>query len=68
MPIKKFIYYMYRPQHFTMEKSLSYVIFCWFFATTAHQQIIHMFLVQTKLVKNSVKVSDFSLLDKVPWH
>ena len=26
--------------NFTMENSLSYVIFGWFFATTAHQQII----------------------------
>ena len=34
--------------------------FCWFFATTAHQRIIFMFLVKTKLVKNFVKVSDFS--------
>ena len=38
-----------------MENSLSYVIFCWFFATTAHQQ---MTLVKTKI---SLKiVSDFS--------
>ena len=42
-----------------MENSLSYVIFCWFFATTAHQQIIFMFLVKTKLVSNSAKVYDF---------
>ena len=34
-----------------MEKSLSYVIFCWFFATTAPQRIIFMFLVPTKLVR-----------------
>ena len=29
-----------------MENSLSNVIFCWFFATTAHQLIIFMFLVK----------------------
>ena len=44
-----------------MENSLSYVIFCWSFATAAHQRIIFMVLVKTKLVKNSVKVSEFSL-------
>ena len=43
-----------------MENSLSYVIFCWFVATTAHQRINFMVLVETKLVSNSVKVSDFS--------
>ena len=43
-----------------MENSLSYVIFCSFCATTAHQQMIDMFLVKTQLGQNSVRVSDFS--------
>ena len=42
MPFQKFIYF--RPPDFTMENSLSYVIFCWFFVTTSHQRIIFMFL------------------------
>ena len=59
MPFLKFI--SFRPPDFTMENSQSYVFFCWFFATTAHQRIIFMVLVKTILVQNSVKVSDFSL-------
>ena len=43
-----------------MENSLSYVIFCSFCATNAHQQMFDMFLVKTQLGQNSVKVSDFS--------
>ena len=58
-PLVKNSYIFYTPD-FTMENSLSYVIFCWFFATTAYQRIIFIFLVRTKLVKNSVKVSYFS--------
>ena len=40
--------------------ALSHVNFYWFFATTAQQQIVFMFLVKTQLVLNFVKVSDFS--------
>ena len=30
----------FRPQDFTLENSISYVVFCWFFATTTHQRVI----------------------------
>ena len=40
--------------------ALSHVIFYWFFATTAQQWIILMFLGKKQLVLNFVKVSDFS--------
>ena len=36
---------------------LWYGILCWFFVTTAHQYITFMFLITTKQVQNSVKVS-----------
>ena len=35
-----------------MENSLSHVIFYWFFATTAHQRIIFMFLIETKFCES----------------
>ena len=52
---KKFIYF--RPPDFIMGK----LPIVWFFATTEHQRISFMVLVKTKLVQNSVKVSEFSL-------
>ena len=47
MPFKKFIYF--RHPHFTMENSLSYIIFYWFFATHVHQHIIYIFPVKKKI-------------------
>ena len=39
------------PPDFAMENSLSYVIFCRFFATSAHQRIIFMVPVKTNKFK-----------------
>ena len=47
---------------FTMEKSLSYVLYCWCITTAAHQRITFMFPNRPKLVKYVVKFSDFSLV------
>ena len=48
---------------------LWYGILCWFFVTTAHQYITFKFLITTKQVQNSVKVSAFNsryLWEKFP--
>ena len=52
-----------------MENPLWFNILCWFFVTTVHQYIIFMFLITTKQVQNSVKVSAFNsryLWEKFP--
>ena len=51
------------------KKPLWYGILCWFSVTTAHQYITFMFLITTKQVQNSVKVSAFNsryLWEKFP--